>query len=63
MSKGHAGVALYAALALAGYFDIEELKTFCCPGSKLGGHPKIGEVPGVEATTGALDMGFPLVLG
>lgn len=63
LSKGHAGVALYAALALAGYFDIEELKTFCCPGSKLGGHPKIGEVPGVEATTGALGHGLSFGIG
>lgn len=63
LSKGHAGVALYAALALAGYFDIKELKTFCCPGSKLGGHPKIGEVPGVEASTGALGHGLSFGIG
>ncbi len=63
LSKGHAGVALYAALALAGYFDIEELKTFCCPGSRLGGHPKIYEVPGVEASTGALGHGMSFAIG
>ncbi len=63
LSKGHAGVALYAALALAGYFDIEELKTFCCPGSRLGGHPKIYEVPGVEASTGALGHGLSFAIG
>lgn len=63
LSKGHAGVALYATLALAGYFDVEELKTFCCPGSKLGGHPKIGEVPGVEASTGALGHGLSFGIG
>lgn len=63
LSKGHAGVALYAALALAGYFDPEELKTFCQPGSRLGGHPKIGEVPGVEASTGALGHGLSFGIG
>ncbi len=63
LSKGHAGVALYAALALAGYFDVGELKTFCQPGSRLGGHPKIGEVPGVEASTGALGHGLSFGIG
>lgn len=63
LSKGHAGVALYAALALAGYFGAGELKTFCQPGSRLGGHPKIGEVPGVEASTGALGHGLSFGIG
>lgn len=63
LSKGHAGVALYAVLALAGYFDKEYLKTFCKPGSKLGGHPKINEIPGVEASTGALGHGLPFGIG
>ena len=63
LSKGHAGVALYAVLALAGYFDIEHLKTFCKPGSNLGGHPKINDVPGVEASTGALGHGLSFGIG
>ncbi len=63
LSKGHAGVALYAALALAGYFDIGYLRTFCQPGSSLGGHPKIHEVPGVEASTGALGHGLSFGIG
>lgn len=63
LSKGHAGVALYAALALAGYFDVEYLKTYCQPGSRLGGHPKINEVPGVEASTGALGHGLSFGIG
>lgn len=63
LSKGHAGVALYAALALAGYFDADYLKTFCQPGSSLGGHPKIREVPGVEASTGALGHGLSFGIG
>jgi len=63
LSKGHAGVALYAALALAGYFDLDYLKTFCQPGSRLGGHPKIHEIPGVEASTGALGHGLSFGIG
>ena len=63
LSKGHAGVALYTALALAGYFDVEYLKTYCQPGSRLGGHPKINEVPGVEASTGALGHGLSFGIG
>lgn len=63
LSKGHAGVALYAALALAGYFDTGYLKTFCQPGSRLGGHPRINEVPGVEASTGALGHGLSFGIG
>lgn len=63
LSKGHAGVALYAALALAGYFSKEHLKTFCQVGSNLGGHPKINEIPGVEASTGALGHGLSFAIG
>ena len=63
LSKGHAGVALYAALAIAGYFNKEHLKTFCQYGSNLGGHPKINEIPGVEASTGALGHGLSFAIG
>lgn len=63
LSKGHAGVALYATLALAGYFDKNYLKTFCQPGSNLGGHPKINDIAGVEASTGALGHGLSFSIG
>lgn len=63
LSKGHAGVALYAVMALAGYFDVSYLKTFCQPGSRFGGHPRINEVPGVEASTGALGHGLSFGIG
>lgn len=63
LSKGHAGVALYAALALAGFFSEESLKNFCQPGSFLGGHPKVHEVQGVEASTGALGHGLSFGIG
>jgi transketolase len=63
LSKGHACYALYAVLARAGYFDREELKTVGKPGSKFGGHPKIHEIPGVEASTGALGHGLSFSIG
>lgn len=63
LSKGHACYALYAALARAGYFPEEQLWCAAKPGSKLGGHPKIHEVPGVEASTGALGHGLSFAIG
>ena len=63
LSKGHACYALYAALAKAGYFSVEELKFVGRPGSKFGGHPKIHDIPGVEATTGALGHGLSFAIG
>ncbi len=63
LSKGHACYALYAALAKAGYFPMEELKHVGRPGSRFGGHPKVNEVPGVEASTGALGHGLSFGIG
>lgn len=63
LSKGHASYALYAALAKAGYFPYEELRRVCQAGSKFGGHPKIYEIPGVEASTGALGHGLSFAIG
>lgn len=63
LSKGHACYALYATLAKAGYFEEEELKTAGKPGSKFGGHPRIYDVPGVEASTGALGHGLSFAMG
>lgn len=63
LSKGHACYALYAVLARAGYFDEKELMTVGKPGSKFGGHPKIYEIPGVEASTGALGHGLSFAMG
>ena len=63
MSKGHASLALYSTLAMAGYFPIEELKTFCHPFSKFGGEPKNGDIPGIEATTGSLGHGLSFAVG
>lgn len=63
LSKGHAGVALYAVLADKGFFDKEHLDTFGKRGTILGGHPDMYMVPGVEASTGALGHGFPFGVG
>lgn len=63
LSKGHACYALYAALAKAGYFLEEELWQVGKPGSKFGGHPKMHDIPGVEASTGALGHGLSFAIG
>lgn len=61
LSKSHAVSALYAVLALKGFFKKNILKTFCCDKSCLPGHCTIKTVPGVEASTGSL--GHALSLG
>ena len=63
LSKGHAGVALYAILADRGFFPKSYLDTFGKKGSILGGHPDMHKVPGVEASTGSLGHGFPFGVG
>jgi len=62
-SKGHGCLSLYTMLADKGFFGQEELKTFCKFGSKFGGHPQYGKVPGVEASTGSLGHGLSLSVG
>lgn len=63
LSKGHAGVALYAVLANRGFFNRSHLETFGKRGTILGGHPDMYRVPGIEASTGALGHGFPFGIG
>lgn len=63
LSKGHASYALYAVLAKAGYFSEEELRHVGQSGSKFGGHPKLHDIPGVEASTGALGHGLSFAIG
>ncbi|MCI9004498.1 MAG: transketolase [Lachnospiraceae bacterium] len=63
VSKGHASLALYCILKQIGYLTAEELDSFCQPGSLLGGEPKYGEIPGVEATTGSLGHGLSFAVG
>ncbi len=63
LSKGHSCYALYAALLKAGFFSEKELGGIGKPGSVFGGHPKRGEIPGVEASTGALGHGLSFGIG
>lgn len=63
MSKGHAVPALYAAMAEAGYFPVDDLLTLRKLGSPLEGHPNMRRLPGIEASTGSLGQGLSLGLG
>jgi transketolase len=63
LSAGHKCLALYVALAMAGYFPMEALNTFLQFGSMLGGHPDSSKIPGVEISTGALGHGLPIGVG
>lgn len=63
LSKGHTAGALYATLALSGFFPADELATFVEPLSALNGHPNRTKVPGVETNTGPLGHGFPVAVG
>lgn len=63
LSKGHTAGALYIAMALAGYFGVDELMTFMDPHSRLSGHPNRAYIPGIETNTGALGHGLPIGVG
>lgn len=63
LSKGHAGIVQYAALAEAGYFPAELLSTLKDLGSPLQGHPDIRKLRGIEATTGSLGQGVSIACG
>ena len=62
LSKGHSCTGLYAALALKGFFPVEELNTFSKNGSRLLSHTN-HEVPGVEPSTGSLGHALPVGCG
>lgn len=61
LSKGHAGIALYAVLADLGFFPKEELNFFN-RGRMLGEHPYPG-IPGIEIISGSLGHGLPIGSG
>lgn len=63
LSKGHAAPALYAALANAGFFPVEDLKTLRKSDSYLQGHPNMNYVPGVDMSTGSLGQGISAAVG
>ena len=63
LSKGHAAPALYAVLALRGFFSMEEMKTLRKIDSRMQGHPDSLKIPGVDASTGSLGQGISAACG
>lgn len=63
LSNGHTAPVLYAALARAGYFPVEELGTLRRLGSRLQGHPERLVLPGLESTSGPLGSGLSQAAG
>jgi transketolase len=64
LSKGHAVPVVYAALAAAGYFPVNELRTLRTVGSRLPGHPDTAsKTPGIEMSSGSLGQGLSFGIG
>ena len=63
LSKGHTAPGLYSALALRGFFPVEDLKTLRHIGSYLQGHPNMNTVPGIDMSTGSLGQGISTACG
>lgn len=63
LSKGHAALTQYAALAECGYFPKKELETLKELGTILQGHPEMLRMPGIEANTGSLGQGLSISCG
>ncbi|HVT00863.1 MAG TPA: transketolase [Patescibacteria group bacterium] len=63
LSNGHICPIQYVALAMSGYFPVEELKTLRKFGSRLQGHPHRGALPGIETTSGPLGEGISQSIG
>jgi transketolase len=62
LSKGHAALALYAALAASGRIEPQLLSTYCGEGSMLGAHPE-HVLEGVDFSTGSLGQGLSIAAG
>ncbi len=63
LSKGHTCPALYATLALRGYFSTDLLKTFRNKTSILQGHPDMKHIPGIDMSSGSLGQGISAACG
>ncbi|OCG74424.1 transketolase [Microbacterium sediminis] len=64
LSKGHAAVCMYIAMAMRGFFDYDDIvATYGQLDSAYGMHPCKVQLPGVEASTGSLGHGLPLAVG
>ena len=63
LSAGHKCLALYATLAEKGFYDKSLLDTYGALCTKLGGHPDMHKLPGIESNTGALGHGLSIAGG
>ncbi len=63
LSKGHCAPALYAVLAMRGYYPTEELKLLRSIKGHMSGHPDMVHVPGVDMSTGSLGQGLSCAVG
>lgn len=63
LSNGHICPVLYATLAHAGYFSVDELLTLRKFGSRLQGHPHKEALPGIETSSGPLGSGLSQAIG
>ena len=63
LSKGHVCPIWYSALAMRGFFPVEELKTLRKNGSRLQGHPIATYLPGLDASSGSLGLGYAQAVG
>lgn len=63
VSKGHAGPAVYATLALKGFFPMEMLSTLNQGGTNLPSHCDMLKTPGIDFTAGSLGQGFSVAMG
>jgi len=63
VSKGHSGPAVYAALALKGFFPRDWLSTLNKGGTSLPSHCDRNKTPGIDMTTGSLGQGFSAAIG
>ncbi|MBQ8881424.1 MAG: transketolase [Oscillospiraceae bacterium] len=63
LSKGHCAPALYAALALKGFFPMDWLKTLNKGGTSLPSHADMQRVPGIDMSTGSLGQGISAAVG
>lgn len=63
VSKGHSGPAVYATLALKGYFPMEMLQTLNKGGTNLPSHCDRNKTPGIDITTGSLGQGMSTAIG
>lgn len=63
MSKGHAGPAVYSALALKGFFPMDWLQTLNKPETRLPSHCDMNRTPGIDMTAGSLGQGISCAVG